>query len=40
MTYDMQLQRPFTGGGLMGRGEKDPSYEVCKLPEFQWGARM
>ena len=28
VTYDMQLQRPFTGGGLMALGAKDPSYEV------------
>lgn len=39
VTYDMQLQRPFTGGGLMALGEKDPSYEVCKERLFQRGAR-
>jgi len=39
VTYDMQLQRPFTGGGLMALGEKDPSYEVCKQRLFQRGAR-
>lgn len=39
VTYDMQLRRPFTGGGLMGLGEKDPSYEVCKQPLFQRGSR-
>ena len=39
VTYDMQLQRPFTGGGLMGLGAVDPSYEVCKMPFFQRGAR-
>jgi ketosteroid isomerase-like protein len=39
VTYDMQLQRPFTGGGLMGQGASDPSYEVCKQRFFQRGAR-
>ena len=39
VTYDMQLQRPFNGRGLMGLGDKDPSYDVCKLPFFQRGAR-
>jgi ketosteroid isomerase-like protein len=39
VTYDMQLQRPFTGGGLMALGAKDPSYQVCPHPLFQRGAR-
>lgn len=39
VTYDMQLQRPFTGGGLMALGAKDPSYDECKQPLFQRGAR-
>jgi len=39
VTYDMQLQRPFNGGGLMGLGEKDPSYSELLLPFFQRGAR-
>ena len=39
VTYDMQLRRPFTGGGLMGLGDKDPSYQICKQPLFQRGAR-
>jgi ketosteroid isomerase-like protein len=39
VTYDMQLQRPFTGGGLMALGEKDPSYQVCTHRFFQRGAR-
>ena len=39
VTYDMQLQRPFTGGGLMALGAADPSYDVCKMPFFQRGAR-
>jgi ketosteroid isomerase-like protein len=39
VTYDMQLQRPFTGKGLMGLGAADPSYEVCRLPFFQRGMR-
>lgn len=39
VTYDMQLQRPFAGGGLMALGSADPSYEVCKSAFFQRGAR-
>lgn len=39
VTYDMQLQRPFTGGGLMALGAKDPSYSELLLPFFQRGAR-
>ena len=40
VTYDMQLRRPFDGGGLMGLGAKDPSYDICKSPFFQRGARV
>ena len=39
VTYDMKLQRPFTGGGLMALGEKDPSYAVCPQRLFQRGPR-
>jgi ketosteroid isomerase-like protein len=39
VTYDMQIRRPFTGGGLMGLRDKDPSYQVCTQPLFQRGAR-
>lgn len=39
VTYDMQIRRPFTGGGLLGLGEADPSYEVCQQRFFQRGAR-
>ena len=39
VTYDMQLRRPFTGGGLMGLGDKDPSYQVCTDRFFQRGPR-
>ena len=39
VTYDMQLRRPFTGGGLMGLGAADPSYEVCTDRFFQRGPR-
>jgi len=39
VTYDLQIRRPFTGGGLLGLGDKDPSYEVCPQPLFQRGAR-
>ncbi len=39
VTYDMVIERPFTGSGLMGLGEKDPSYEVCTQRLFQRGGR-
>jgi ketosteroid isomerase-like protein len=39
VTYDMTVRKPFTGGGLMALGEKDPSYEVCTQPMFRRGAR-
>lgn len=39
VTYDFKLRRPFDGGGLLGLGEKDPSYEVCQQRLFQRGAR-
>ncbi len=39
VTYDLRIARPFTGGGLLGLGEKDPSYQECTLPPFQRGAR-
>lgn len=39
VTYDMQLRRPFTGGGLMALGAADPSYQECLHPFFQRGAR-
>jgi ketosteroid isomerase-like protein len=39
VTYDFQLRRPFAGGGILGQGTKDPSYEVCANPLFQRGAR-
>lgn len=39
VTYDMKIRRPFDGGGLMGLGEADPSYQVCTQRLFQRGAR-
>jgi len=39
VTYDLQIRRPFDGGGLLGLGANDPSYEVCAQPLFQRGAR-
>ena len=36
----MQLQRPFTGGGLMGLGAKDPSYDVCRHELFKTTKRF
>lgn len=39
VTYDLQIRRPFTGGGLLGLGDRDPSYEVCPQRLFQRGAR-
>lgn len=39
VTYDLQIRRPFTGGGLLGLGAEDPSYQVCTQRLFQRGAR-
>jgi len=39
VTYDLKIRRPFTGGGLMGQGADDPSYQVCTQNLFQRGAR-
>ena len=39
VTYDFKIRRPFDGGGLLGLGDKDPSYEVCRQRLFQRGAR-
>jgi len=39
VTYDLQIRRPFTGGGLLGLGAEDPSYAVCTQRLFQRGAR-
>jgi ketosteroid isomerase-like protein len=39
VTYDLQIRRPFTGGGLMGQGADDPSYAVCAGALFARGAR-
>ena len=39
VTYDLKIRRPFDGGGLLGLGEKDPSYDVCQQRLFQRGAR-
>lgn len=39
VTYDFKLRRPFDGGGLLGLGDRDPSYDVCQQRLFQRGAR-
>jgi ketosteroid isomerase-like protein len=39
VTYDLQVRRPFTGGGTLGQGAADPSYAVCPQRLFQRGAR-
>jgi ketosteroid isomerase-like protein len=39
VTYDMLRQLPFDGGGTMGQGAADRSYEECKAPLFQRGPR-
>jgi ketosteroid isomerase-like protein len=39
VTYDLQIRRPFTGGGLLGLADKDPSYQVCGHRLFQRGPR-
>ena len=39
VTYDLHITRPFDGDGLLGSSPVDPSYEVCRQPLFQRGAR-
>lgn len=39
VTYDFKLRRPFTGGGLLGQRDLDPSYRLCPQPLFQRGRR-
>ena len=39
VTYDLKIRRPFSGGGLMGQGADDPSYQVCTQGPFRRGAR-
>lgn len=39
VTYDFKIRRPFDGSGLLGLGDKDPSYALCPQPLFQRGAR-
>ena len=39
VTYDFKIRRPFDGGGLLGLGDADRSYEVCTQRLFQRGAR-
>ncbi len=40
VTYDVQMQRPFEGGGEINKWDVDPSYGVCAMPLFQRGARV
>ena len=39
VNYDLKIRRPFAGGGLLGLGDKHPSYEICPQRLFQRGAR-
>ncbi|MBW8755537.1 MAG: nuclear transport factor 2 family protein [Sphingomonadales bacterium] len=39
VTYDMQLERPFDGKGLLGSSEVDPSYLELRQRFFQRGPR-
>ena len=39
VAFDMQVLRPFDGGGLLGTSPVDPSYEVCSHTLFQRGVR-
>jgi ketosteroid isomerase-like protein len=39
VTYDLKIRRPFDGGGLMGQGADDSSYQVCLSPLFARGPR-
>jgi ketosteroid isomerase-like protein len=40
VTYDLQLRRPFDGGGTLGQGDRDPSYQVCQSALFARGPRL
>jgi ketosteroid isomerase-like protein len=40
VTYDVQINRPFEGKFLPALWDKDPSYDVCRQPEFRRGARV
>jgi ketosteroid isomerase-like protein len=39
VTYDLKIRRPFEGGGSLGQGERDPSYQACLQPLFARGRR-
>lgn len=39
VTYDFKVRRPFEGGGLLGLGERDPSYALCTQTLFARGPR-
>ncbi len=39
VAFDMNVIRPFTGKGLLGTSEVDPSYELCKSRLFERGTR-
>ncbi len=39
VTYDLHIERPFSGDGLLGSSAVDPSYAVCGHRLFQRGAR-
>jgi len=39
VTYDYKMRRPFDGGGSLGQGAADPSYQVCTERLFHRGAR-
>jgi ketosteroid isomerase-like protein len=39
VAFDMQVIRPFDGGGLLGGSKADPSYEVLSHRLFQRGPR-
>jgi ketosteroid isomerase-like protein len=39
VTYDMHIERPFDGDGLLGSSEVDPSYLELKQRFFQRGPR-
>lgn len=39
VTYDLQIRRPFDGGGTLGQGGNDPSYAICLDRLFAGGPR-
>ncbi len=39
VSYDLRIRRPFDGGGVLGLGAADPSYDLCPSALFKRGPR-